>query len=73
MINYKSFRLPGQAKLRVRSENIVATVSSKDKHIIDIYVAGISTPFHVPIGDDESAKESMDYIWERPEDIDKED
>lgn len=73
MINYKSFKLPGNAKLRVRTENIVATVSSKEKQVIDLYVAGISIPFHIPISDDESAKENMDYIWERPSDIDKED
>ena len=73
MINYKSFKLPGNAKLRVRTENIVATVSSKDKQVIDLYIAGIAIPFHIPINDDESAKESMDYIWERPSDIDKED
>lgn len=73
MINYKSFKLPGNAKLRVRTENIVATVSSKDKQVIDLYIAGIAIPFHIPISDDESAKESMDYIWERPSDIDKED
>lgn len=73
MINYKSFKLPGNAKLRVRTENIVATVSSKEKQVIDLYVADISIPFHIPINDDESAKESMDYIWERPNDIDKED
>ena len=73
MINYKSFKLPGNAKLRVRTENIVATVSSKEKQVIDLYVAGISIPFHIHINDDESAKENMDYIWERPNDIDKED
>ena len=73
MINYKSFKLPGNAKLRVRSENIVATVSSKEKNTIDIYVSGISVPFHIPVGDDESAREHMDYIWERPDDMDKED
>lgn len=72
MINYKSFLLPGNGKLRVRSENIVATRSSKDTNTIDIYVNGISIPFHLPIDSNESARDIMDYIWERPNDIDKE-
>jgi hypothetical protein len=71
MINYKSFKLPGNAKLRVRTENIVATVSSKDKNSIDLYIAELANPFHIPITDDECASKMMDYIWERPEDIDK--
>ena len=72
MVNYKAFRLPGNAKLRVRSDNIIATVSSKDKNSVDLYVAGIATPFHIPVNpnkapyeDDISPKELMDRIWER--------
>ena len=66
MINYKSFNLPGQGKLRVRTENIIATVSSKNKDVIDLYVSGIATPFHIPISDS-TARDLMDYTWERPD------
>lgn len=72
MINYKSYKLPGDAKLRVRVENIVATVSSKDKNTIDLYVAGVSVPFHIPVSDNDSATQLMDYTWERPMIEDKE-
>lgn len=72
MINYKSFSLPGNAKLRVRAENIVATVSSKDKNTVDVYVAGLALPFHIPISDTVEARELMDYTWERHMSEDKE-
>ena len=72
MINYKSFSLPGNAKLRVRAENIVATVSSKDKNTVDVYVAGLTLPFHIPVNDTVEARELMDYTWERHMGEDKE-
>ena len=73
MINYKSFHISSNAKLRVKADNIVATVSSKDQNRIDLYIAGIANPFHLPVGSDETAKDLMDLIWERPEYIEKED
>ena len=63
MINYKSFKLPGNAKLRVRADQIVATVSSKENKTIDIYVNGVATPWHLPI--DCAPSKIMDYVWER--------
>lgn len=65
MINYKSFSLPGNAKLRVRADRIVATVSSKDSKNIDLFVAGVDTPWHLPI--DSAPSKVIDYIWERRE------
>lgn len=63
MINYKSFSLPGNGKLRVRADHIVATVSSKDNKSIDIYVAGVVTPWHLPI--EGAPSKVIDYVWER--------
>ena len=64
MINYKSFKISTNAKLRVRSDQIVATVSSKDNNVTEIYVAGMAFPWRV-ISDDSSRV--IDYIWERHE------
>ena len=66
MINYKSFKVANDAKLRVRTENIVATVSSKSSNSIDLYVAGLDRALHIPVNESTNATELMDYIWERP-------
>ena len=66
MINYKSFKLTDGAKLRVRTENIVATVSSKTSNTIDLYVAGLDRALHIPVSDSKDATEVIDFIWERP-------
>lgn len=64
MINYKSFNLPGKGKLRVRSDRIVGTVTSKTNAKMTLYVDGISEPLYIPI--DEGALSSLiDYVWER--------
>ena len=62
MINYKSFKLPGNAKLRVRADQIVATVSSKEGKSIDIYVNGVTAPWHLPI--EGAPSKVIDYVWE---------
>ena len=67
MINYKKYNLPGNATLRVRAENIIATVSSKDKNTIDLYIAGLDIPFHLPIENNVEARRIMDFTWERSE------
>lgn len=64
MINYKSFSLPGNAKLRVRADKIVATKSSKSSSSLELYIEGVAVPMHVPLGDIPPAK-LIDYIWER--------
>lgn len=64
MINYKSFNLPGNAKLRVRADHIVATVSSKNSNSIELFVAGVAIPWHLPINDETPTK-IIDYVWER--------
>lgn len=64
MINYKSFNLPGNAKLRVRADKIVATKSSKASSSVELYVEGVATPMHVPLGDC-APSQLIDYIWER--------
>jgi len=63
MINYKSFNLPGNAKLRVRADKIVATVSSKNSNTIELYVEGVMNPWHLPI--DEAPSKVIDRVWER--------
>ena len=63
MVNYKSFKLPGNGKLRVRADAIVATVSSKGNRTIDIYVSGVPNYWHIPIDGDLS--EVVDYVWDR--------
>ena len=63
MVNYKSFKLPGNGKLRVRADHIVATVSSKDSNYIDLFVAGVANPWHLPI--DCVPSKVIDYVWER--------
>lgn len=65
MINYKSFKLPGNAKLRVRADQIVATVSSRASGTTDIYVSGVATPWHVKLDSNEEIVKTIDYIWER--------
>ena len=67
MIQYKKFQITDNATLRIRSDNIIATVSSKGSSRIDLYITGVDTPFHVHVADEESAKEIMDYVWERPD------
>ena len=64
MINYKSFHLPGNAKLRVRTDRIVATVSSKNSNTLDLFVEGAAQPWHLPLMDTEPSQ-IIDYIWER--------
>ena len=65
MINYKSFRLPGNAKLRIRTDSIVATVSSRASGTTDIYVSGVANPWHVKLDNDDEVVRAIDYIWER--------
>ena len=63
MINYKSFKISDNAKLRVRADHIVATVSSKNNNTVDLYVSGIAVPWHLSIEGPPS--KVMDYVWER--------
>ena len=70
MINYKSFDLGAGAKLRVRADHIIATKSSNGSNQIELYVAGIAYPVHIPI--EGAPSKVIDYVWER-EHIEKED
>lgn len=63
MINYKSFNLGAGAKLRVRADHIVATKSSKSSNQIELYVAGVAYPLHIPI--EGAPSKVIDYVWER--------
>jgi hypothetical protein len=68
MIDYKSFSLPGNGVLRIRSEKIIATISSKNEKgddIIDIYCADTTNPFHIK-ATKHSPREIIDYIWNIP-------
>jgi len=65
MINYKTFKLPGNAKLRVRSDRIIATVSSKASNSMDLYVAGDAAPWRIKFEDDKEIVDLLDYVWER--------
>ena len=65
MIDYKSFKLPGDATLRIRTEKIVATRSSNSTNRIDIFCEGIDTPFHIE-ANRKKPRELIDYIWNIP-------
>ena len=65
MTDFKSFKLPGTATLRVRIEKIVATVSSNGGENVDIYCEGLLTPFHIR-ATKRSPQELIDYIWNIP-------
>lgn len=62
MIDYKSFKLTDKATLRIRTEKIIATVSSKDNDMIDIYCADKEVPFHVQ-ATKHTPEELLDYVW----------
>ena len=65
MTDFKSFKLPGNATLRIRSESIIATVSTPGKDIVDIYCAGAAVPFHIQ-ATKKTPSEIIDYIWNIP-------
>ena len=65
MTDFKSFKLPGDATLRIRTERIVATVSSNGGTNVDIYCDGIALPFHVK-PTKKTPSELIDYIWNIP-------
>ena len=65
MTDYKSFILPGNARLRIRSEKIVATRSSDGGNKVDIFCEGIANPFHIE-ATKHTPKELIDYIWNIP-------
>ena len=62
MIDYKSFKLTDKATLRIRTEKIIATVSSKDNDMIDIYCSDKEVPFHVQ-ATKHTPEEILDYVW----------
>ena len=66
-MNYKSFKISKNATLRVRPDRIVATVSSTSSSNIELYVAGVANPWHLIVGDDHSAAEIIDSIWNEKE------
>lgn len=63
-MNYKSFKISKNATLRVRSDRIVATVSSTGSSTIELYVAGVANPWHLVVCDDHSAAEIVESIWD---------
>ena len=65
MTDYKSFALPGNGTLRIRTEKIIATVSSKNGNKIDIYCADTNTPFHIE-ATKRTPQQLIDYIWNIP-------
>ena len=62
MIDYKSFKLTDKATLRIRTEKIIATVSSKDSDMIEIYCSDKEVPFHVQ-ATKHTPEEILDYVW----------
>ena len=66
MVDYKSFKLPGNATLRIRTEKIVATKSSGNSNRIDIFCEGIDTPFHIE-ANKRTPRQLIDYIWNIPD------
>ena len=72
MVDYKTFKLPGEGTLRIRSEKIVATISSNNGQTVDIFCDGAPYPFHVK-ATKKTPKEMIDYIWNIPSFEDEED
>lgn len=66
-MNYKSFKISKNATLRVRTDRIVATVSSNDTSHIELYVSGVANPWHLSVADNHSAAEIVDSIWSEKE------
>ena len=66
-MNYKSFKISKNATLRIRPDHIVATVSSTGSSNVELYVAGVANPWHLIVGDDHSAAEIVDSIWNEKE------
>lgn len=62
MIDYKSFKLTDKATLRIRTEKIIATVSSRDSDMIEIYCSDKEVPFHVQ-ATKHTPEEVLDYVW----------
>ena len=67
MIDYKSFKLADKATLRIRTEKIIATVSSKENNIVDIYCSDKEVPFHVQ-ATKHTSDEILDYVWGKIDD-----
>jgi hypothetical protein len=65
MTDYKSFKLPGDGTLRIRSEKIIATLSSANGQNIDIFCDGVTVPFHIQTTK-KTPSELIDYIWNIP-------
>ncbi len=64
MTDFKSFKIAGNATLRIRSEKIIATVSSSSTNTVDIYCEGGNT-FHIQ-PTKKTMPELIDYIWNIP-------
>lgn len=65
MTDFKSFKLPGNGTLRIRSEKIVATLSSAGGQNVDIFCEGVANPFHIQ-ATKKTPSELIDYIWNIP-------
>ena len=65
MTDYKSFALPGDGVLRIRTEKIIATLSHRNGDKIDIYCADTPNPFHIQ-ATTKTSREIIDYIWNIP-------
>jgi hypothetical protein len=65
MIDFKSFALPGGGTLRIRTEKIIATISSKGSDNVDIYCSDTAVPFHIK-ATKKTPQELVDYIWNIP-------
>ena len=63
MINTKTFKLPGDATLRIRTDRIIATVHSNGSNNIEIYCSDAPIPFHVIAGE-QTPEDITRYIWE---------
>lgn len=63
MSNFKSFSLPGDSTLRIKTDEIIATVSSNEGHNVDIYVRGLDRPYHVQTTI-HTPEELINYIWD---------
>ena len=63
MADYKVFSIGSNAKLRIRTDSIVATVSSKTSGTMNIYCAHVANPWHINCENNENVDKMIDYIW----------
>ncbi len=67
MIDYRSFKTTDKSILRIRTEKIIATLTTPGTDGVEIYCADTNFPFHIK-EEDRTPAEILDYIWGKVDD-----